>query len=409
MTIDIKNIALKTYLTMPILYWLFSEVLNSNVHNIVPLSLLLIYTGNKIILNKNYFISKQSIYIILISVFVLITILFLFFNKEILINTIIYYNLYFFVELFLLTIILYRLSIHDFEQLILFLRNIFLIIMVPLLLLYFIDILDIYNFENRFIVFNGFRFGGLMSEPRGVAFYTIILLSSIFFIKRKNYQVLETTLLLIILISTFSNVIFLSLPVIVTIYFFIKVDIFKKILFLFSTLIIIYIVYLILPDSIQLGRFILEKDYIIQLLININNIERDLVNPFNLRLYNFVINFIDIPWIGSGITSGDEIYKYTYDLPYGKGSIGFTKLLNDLGILPTLVIILYIYYIIRKFNKINNIFILLVVSFSMWLLMASPYHKIFLFIFIYFILNYKFILSYYRQNSFYYRTGQIND
>jgi len=153
-----------------------------------------------------------------------------------------------------------------------------------------------------------------------------------------------------------------------------------------------------MPNEISFGRFLFDKNYILQLLYNFNDIEVDRVNAVNVRLYIFIKNLQDIPLFGLGFGSANELL-ILQGFEYGTGAVGFAALIKDFGIIPFLVITIYFLFKIKTYYKINQKqYLFLIILFSGFLFMNSPYSKLYLFFFIYFIVFQPFNI---KQQKYY--------
>lgn len=389
-------------------HFLFVSWLNIEIDKLAYLGLMFL---NSLIVFKTRK-SKINKGIIKLSIFFIFFILLLLYSVfENILYSSISYHIYLFIQIILLTYIFSNINYQEFKRVILAYRNAYLITTVPLFILYLLDaVLGLYTFPNRFIVFDTYRFGGFISEPRGMSIFSTLTLATILIVKRLKYQKLEILFIAFVIFSTFSNstiLLFILFPIM---YFFFKLSILKKVIYLVTMVFIFVIGWYFMPDF-SVGRFIFSKDSIIMIFNNIdsiNDFDPGGVNAFNIRLWIFLKGLMALEWYGLGFYSAHNIATLK-GLPQSD-AIGIITILADFGYIFGVLIIFYGLYLMEQYKKISkNIFTFLIILFLL-ILMSPPYSKFYLPLYVYFfILFAKTKNEIILESSFSTKKGEIQN
>jgi len=381
------NINFLLFFILGFLHFVVVTTLNSNIDSIGALFILL-FNGVIIHVWKNNLkLNKKGLFKLTIF-FIFFIILILYSVKNILLTYAISYNIYLLLELFLLLYILSNIDYNKFKMILLQFRNAYLIVNIPLFSLYLIDIINVYNFPNRFIVFDNYRFGGFVSEPRGLAIFTLLALLTTYIVKRKSivFQKFETLFYIVVLVSTVSNSLFIFLLLYPLFLYFFKLSLDKKIFYIIVVPIILYIIWLIIPDF-TIGRLTVDKEsleYIFSNLSNIKDIDIGGVNALNIRLWIFLKGIFEIHWWGLGFESATNIAKLQ-GYPQSD-AIGIITIFTDFGWVVGSIIVFYMVYIVSKLKYIDYNAFKMMVGLFVLLFMSPPYAKFYLLFYVYYFL-----------------------
>jgi hypothetical protein len=397
--LDLFFINFTLFFILAFLHFLFDQWVGTHLNKIF--SILLLFVNCLILIKLKRTKIKKEIH--KMSIFILFLFITLIYSTSItFLSLSIMYSFYIITELLFLIYIFSNTNYEEFKKVVLSLRNAYLITTIPLFLLYILDIINLYNFPNRFIVFDLYRFGGFVSEPRGMAIFSILILASILITKRNKNQNLEVIFLVIVIFSTFSNAAILFIFIFPPVYYILKANLKMKVIYLFLSTAFFSLLWIFMPD-ITFGRLTIDKESISEIfnnLSNISDIDVGGVNAFNIRLWIFLKGVMEISWYGLGFLSANNL-AILEGLPQAN-AIGIITILSDFGYFAGGVILLYLVYIIHNLKYVDMRIFTFMTVLLVLLLMSPPYAVFYLPFFVYFIIMYnkaKNDIYYQKENN----------